>query len=218
MPSIPLSVGMQNLSSLDVMQNLSSLDVIERPLSEDEDIYIISSNVLSNKHTNWLKESELLKKVLKPVPIIETEIKKYGSMRNHVGIHIRMGQQNSLHDSTEGWVEPCKKSWKKWRENSHVSIFIRKVEEILHKTPNQKFFLAADTKHSYDMFLNRFENIRYVPRKLFDRSAEQVKYALIDIFLLSQTDYLLGSNWSTFTEIAQKLGGKKCFFAGIDFL
>jgi hypothetical protein len=62
-------------------------------------------------------------------------------------------------------------------------------------------------------------NIFLYEKNIYDRSAEQVKTAVIDLILLSKTKYILGSNWSTFTEIAHRLGGgdKKLKLAGVDF-
>lgn len=183
---------------------------------EVEDLYLITANVITNKYTNWFKESDFLRQYLIPTKEILNKINRFPSVINHIGVHIRMGQKAS-YDSTDGWDEQSKKSWDKWRKNSHMSIFIKHMKMILTKLPHQRFFLAADEKYIYDEVLNNFDCIDYVKRTTFDRSIEQIQSGLVDLMLLSRTKFLLGSNWSTFTELAQRFGSKTAYLAGIDF-
>jgi hypothetical protein len=40
---------------------------------------------------------------------------------------------------------------------------------------------------------------------VYDRSEEQIKYALADALLLSKAQKLLGSTWSSFSELAMRM-------------
>jgi hypothetical protein len=78
--------------------------------------------------------------------------------------------------------------------------------------------LAADNQETYDIFIKKYgDKITYVKRDVFDRSVDQQRYALIDMILLSRTKYILGSYWSSFTELAQRLGNSKVKYSGVDF-
>ena len=56
-------------------------------------------------------------------------------------------------------------------------------------------------------------------RSLFDRSKEQLYYALADAILLSRAPRLLGSTWSSFSELAMRLAPQKMVveMSGTDF-
>ncbi len=61
------------------------------------------------------------------------------------------------------------------------------------------------------------KHIIYVKRNCYDRSQAQIQTALIDMLLLSKTKVIWGSNWSSFTEIAHRIGGQQLRLAGVDF-
>jgi hypothetical protein len=185
--------------------------------NEQGDAYLITANVISSKYTNWNKESEFVRIYIKPVKELRVEIDNFGDVSGHIGVHIRMGQFAD-YDSTEGWTSKAKSSWEKWRKNSDYTIFSKCITKILEENPSQRFFLAADSSNVYDELIKSFgNNIDFMKRDVFDRSSKQIRYAVVDLFVLSKTRLLLGSNWSTFTELVQKLGKKKTYLAGLDF-
>ena len=61
--------------------------------------------------------------------------------------------------------------------------------------------------------------VTWLAREVWDRSAAQMQYALADALLLARVRHLLGSNWSSFSELALRLSVKvrryEC--SGIDF-
>jgi hypothetical protein len=200
-------------------------DVNKDKYIDDEspnDIYVSSACVLNNKHTNWLKESFFLRN-LEVTDEIAEKIFSFGydnNIYNAIGIHIRMGQSPETypHEDISFYCEESKKCVIKWRSHSHWSIFEKEMDKIISENPNQVFFLCCDNEEAYYQLkkLNKYRLI-YTEKKLFDRSIEQVKTAIIDIELLSKTKYILGSNWSSFTEIAHRLSGKQLKLAGLDF-
>jgi hypothetical protein len=90
------------------------------------------------------------------------------------------------------------------------------MREILKSVPHQKFFVCCDRRDVYDA-LRDMEHVWMYEKTVFDRSVAQVKLALIDLYLLAKTKYILGSNWSSFTELAHRLNGRELKLAGVDF-
>ena len=71
---------------------------------------------------------------------------------------------------------------------------------------------------NYEVFIKTYgEKLAYLPRAVFDRSKEQITYALADAILLSKTSHLLGSTWSSFSEIAMRLSSEKQIIEMSDF-
>ena len=69
-----------------------------------------------------------------------------------------------------------------------------------------KLFVATDLQETYDIFEKYYgDRLVYLKRNVFDRSKEQIIYALADVLLLSKCKKLLGSTWSSFSEAAMRL-------------
>jgi hypothetical protein len=67
-------------------------------------------------------------------------------------------------------------------------------------------FLAADLPETYQAFRDRYgARLRFLPRDCFDRSARQQQHALADMLLLGRAGRMLGSTWSSFTDMARRL-------------
>lgn len=189
-----------------------------------QDIYIISACILNNKYTNWAKECTFLRS-LETVDDIANNIYKYiieNNIYNAIGVHIRMGQNSSEHsyEDISRYSKEEKESVCKWRTSSHWTVFLREMDNILEKNPNQKFFVCCDNEEAYKNILSdpKYQKcIFYTKKNVYDRSLEQIKSGLIDLILLSKTQYILGSNWSSFSEMALRLSGKQMKLAGVDF-
>jgi len=126
---------------------------------------------------------------------------------NTVGVHIRRG---------DAWLSP----WKDYYEVSTDHAFIHAMNKELNREPETNFFLATDCKATQDLFLELFPNIIISNnQKNFFDGIDHTKYkpfqkdALIDMALLSRTKKIIGSNWSSFSYIASKMGGKDLIVA-----
>ena len=86
---------------------------------------------------------------------------------------------------------------------SHIDNFINQINNLLHKNPEQKFFIATDMKSNYEKLINIYGNdkIKILERNKFDRSKEQLYYAVADTILLSKCKQFYGSTWSSFSEL-----------------
>jgi len=69
-------------------------------------------------------------------------------------------------------------------------------------------------------FLSAYNGrVAWLERSVYDRSAEQLRFSLADAILLSRAPLLLGSTWSSFSELARRLSprGIKVEMSGNDF-
>mmetsp|Transcript_47079 Transcript_47079/g.156053 ORF Transcript_47079/g.156053 Transcript_47079/m.156053 type:complete len:164 (-) Transcript_47079:97-588(-) len=91
-----------------------------------------------------------------------------------------------------------------------------------------RFYLAADSEEAYASLLKRFPNRILVTRRECAsercdfRDCEGTLYALVDMLNLARTRLILGSGWSSYSEVAAYLGGSSgnpvpILMAGRDF-
>jgi hypothetical protein len=187
-----------------------------------KDLYVRSAYVLNHPLTDWSKENEELKK-LTPVKMVTDLINKF-NLTDHIGVHVRMeagkGLDNNSWDSSSNWSEESHNLIHYWREKSHYSSFIKYIDKLIFNEKQTKIFLATDLEKNYEVFEKYYGNrLKYLKRSVFDRSKEQFIYALADAILLSRCKMLLGSTWSSFSELAMRLSNtyKKIKMSGKDF-
>jgi Polysaccharide pyruvyl transferase/Glycosyl transferase family 2 len=184
------------------------------------DIFISCSSLVKSKHTNWTKECNFLQS-LSLQENLETKLNDFSKKMNvesYIGVHIRMSQPDTKHDDLSNYDLNTKINTQKWRNASDWKVFVDEMKKILQIDPNQQFLLCCDNMEAHNEIIASMEsNIIFYPEKLYDRSTKQIQIALIEVMLLSRTKFILGSNWSTFTELAKRLGNKKAKLAGIDF-
>lgn len=194
------------------------------------DIYIISACCLVNQHTDWEKECNFLKKLIpnqevnKQIMNFENKLnKKNIKIDNCIGVHIRMSQPEKSYEDISNYSEEAKLSITKWRKASHWKTFFNEIKKILETNSEQKFLLCCDNEKAYQEIMEEsraiFKKKIFVKteKNVYDRSIKQVQNGLVDLIMLSRTLYILGSCWSTFSEIAGRLSGKKLKLAGRDF-
>ncbi|MBU1013816.1 MAG: hypothetical protein KKG99_12490, partial [Bacteroidetes bacterium] len=185
-----------------------------------KDIYIRSAYTLDYGHFNKAKEDVFLRQLVANKCILE-QAEKY-SVDNMIGIHIRMG--GGVNYDKDKWDSDLfldKKGTELmhyWRERSHYKVFEKKIDELLSKDKNTLFYIAADQREIYEVFTEKYnKNIVFHARDTYDRSYEQQIMAMIDLYVLSRTKIIYGSNWSSFSEVASRIGGNKLFLSGIHF-
>ena len=95
-----------------------------------------------------------------------------------------------------------------------------RIDQLTGEGRAERIFVAADQAETYDEFRRRYGNrAACLPRTLYDRSTEQLIHALADALLLGRAPLLLGSTWSSFSELAQRLSARKMHveMSGKDF-
>ncbi|MEK7991073.1 MAG: glycosyltransferase, partial [Thiotrichaceae bacterium] len=192
-------------------------------ISADKDLYARSAYVLNHPLSTWDKENIELRK-LQPTEQVINLVKSV-SIKDSIGVHIRMeggkGHDKQPWDSNDNWHEESHKQIEYWRDRSHYSHFIKRIDEIKNESSSiKKVFLATDLPQVYEALENYYDtNLVYLQRSVYDRSKEQMLYALADILLLSQCKVFLGSYWSSFTELAIRFSitHEKVEICGKDF-
>ncbi len=113
-----------------------------------------------------------------------------------VGIHLR-GTDNAIS-----------------RERSPFSAFIDRMDKELDSDLNTKFYLATDEAEYKELLAKRYgARVITSPLVLNRSSLEGMKDALVDLYCLSCTDYIVGSYYSSYSEIAAEIGGIKLYRA-----
>ena len=174
----------------------------------NQDIYARSAFVLSSPYSEWSRENEFIQN-LEPVEEVKVMV---ASVRNpnDVSVHIRMEgglkDESLAYESPHNWSEQDHKVIDYWRGQSHFSRFITCIDNMLAEGKINTIFLAADKPEAYKQFAARYhDKVSWLDRNVYDRSMMQLRFALADAILLSRSQLLLGSTWSSFTELAQRL-------------
>lgn len=181
-------------------------------MTTNQDIYARSAYVLNSNLTSWEKENAYLK-TLCPVERVNELV---ASVRNpnDVSAHIRMvgaaGTDTASYDSPENWTAEGHAQLHHWRAKSHFSHFMKRLDALIKENRANSVFIAADKPETYEEFLQTYgDRVTYLKRELYDRSSEQLIYALADALLLGKAPLLLGSSWSSFSEIAMRMSNNK---------
>ena len=108
----------------------------------------------------------------------------------------------------------------KWRQASHWSNFVdrmvRELEEYKRNAaagdPPLKFYLAADSEEAYAGLMSRFNSTLVVTRRNCAstrcdfRDCDSLIYSLVDMLNLARTRLILGSGYSSYSEVAAWMG------------
>ncbi len=178
-------------------------------LEPGRDTYVRSAYVLTHPASDWTRENALLK-TLTPSEPVQRLLDQAGPPAA-IGLHVRMegapGTDTNSYDAAENWTPEGHAAIHEWREKSHFKHFMARLDVLLEQTPDAGVFLAADQAETYRAFAESYGagRISMLERDLFDRSAQQLHFALADMLALSRVTHLLGSNWSSFTEGALRL-------------
>lgn len=186
---------------------------IDHLLDRQINLFIVSSCVLNSQLTDWTLESKWLRTQLNYLPEIRariSEMEKVMKINECIGVHIRMGQdsQTIKAESIQGWTPQSAKALIENRRLSHYIYFSQEISRILQDSPTQRFLVCADNEKIYRKLKKRFGDlILFYPRLHWDRSREQMVEALIEVVLLSKCQRVIGSPWSSYTELVSRLGG-----------
>lgn len=97
------------------------------------------------------------------------------------------------------------------RSISGIKKFMKKMDGEIHQNPQINFFLATDDPKVEKFLVERyFEKVIVYPKRDLKRSNPvAIEDALIDLLCLSKTTKILGSYWSSFTDIASQINNVK---------
>lgn len=177
-------------------------------LDTSADIYARAASVLNSPASVWEAENRFLQS-LQPIAAVRDLV---AAVRhpNDLSAHVRMegGKQHEhlAYEKAENWTAEDHALIDAWRAKSHFSHFLNRIDALIAEGRADRIFLAADMPETYAEFRAHYgDRLAFLPRSLFDRSAAQLHYALADAILLSRSPLLLGSTWSSFSELAMRL-------------
>ncbi len=93
------------------------------------------------------------------------------------------------------------------KKNSPNQLFFNKAEDLIDN--GFQIYLASDDKELEDYMIKKYgkNNIKTQNKSSFNRNdLNGMKEAVIDMFLLSKTNQIFGSYWSSFGTVAAKIG------------
>ncbi len=195
--------------------------IVDKP---DKHIYFKSAYVMNadKKLTNWESDNANLK-FLKPIPYVAEKVaalEKQG-LSSMVGVHIRdrtLGRDIKEVNFKSEYGEKASRTMEYWRRKSSHLTFIPEMRRLLQKEPDLRFYVATDTFAVLSRLRKEFPGkILSTERDCDGRDSVCIRYALIDILALAKTKKILGSNWSSFTEAAERFGEKQALLAGKHF-
>jgi hypothetical protein len=192
-------------------------------LVEGRDAYVRSAYVLAHPASTWESENIALR-ALTPSAAVRDLMARVPGTHRDIALHVRMegaqGTDTQAYDSIENWTAEGHAAIQDWRGKSHYARFMARLDVLLREDPAAQVFLAADLPETYAAFARTYgDRVAGLERRVFDRSAEQLHYALADMLLLARCRHLLGSNWSSFSEGAQRFSTtiKTRELAGVNF-
>jgi len=190
-------------------------------LTEGRDAYLRSAYVIAHDASHWASEAAVLR-AWRPVAAVQALVA--GMPPCDVGLHIRAagapGDVLAPHDAPTNWSAESHVAIQHARGQSQPARFVAPLEAIWRHSPKARVFLAADRPETYALFDRLYgARITWLARDTWDRSASQMQYALADALLLARARHLLGSNWSSFSELALRLSVRVRRYerSGIDF-
>ncbi|WP_108880726.1 glycosyltransferase [Anderseniella sp. Alg231-50] len=180
-------------------------------LREGADFYARTAYVLNSPYTSDEAENVFLQR-LQPVEAVLDLVSSVRSP-NDVAAHVRMtggaGFEHLAYETSDNWNKRSHKKIGHWRQKSHFSNFMKRIDRLASEKQAERIFLAADQLETYVEFQERYGGrVAFLPRELYDRSSEQLMYALADALLLGRAPLLLGSTWSSFSELAIRLSAQ----------
>lgn len=187
-------------------------------------IFIKSAYVIQSPSTPSIMHTHspfwrVLSRSLTPNIVVARLIESQAQMPtdNLMGIHIRSKRIETDIEGV-GVEEYSKESSKRtdyWRNLTQVDTF---VQEMARQPRDQLFYVAADDALVLPALQQVFPSRIYcTPRRCDGRDTECLPYALADILILARCKTIRGSYWSSFSEMAVRIGGGRVFLAGIDF-
>ena len=174
-----------------------------------EDFCYSGDSCLEYMMPKFFKEQNHFYSLLHPVQWIQDKIDAVSSTfdKNTVGVHVRRG---------DAWNSRIKDKFKISDDQS----FFHLLDQEIDKNPDVNFFLSTDSEETNVKFVDRYgDRIIYNQKKVFFNSIcmYEPKYhqddAVIDLFLLSKTSKIIGSNWSSFSSLSSKISHKQLIIA-----
>ena len=221
----------------------------DEPVEVDPDrhLYFRSAYVMNHQLGQWSSGGPRRQiQRLQPVPKVQRLLV---ADRTMIGLHVRnvfdAPRDQQTNESVEGGaaLQGAEKEYGKaiadtlleWRRASHWSNFVPRITAMLqehhHSNASEqplRFYLAADSDEAYLQLAQLFPDHLISTRRPCEikrcdfRDCESLVYSLVDLMNLARTRLILGSGYSSYSEVASQLGGSRgkalpILMAGRDF-
>lgn len=188
------------------------------------DVYIRSAYTLTSPYADVGFEDAFLRALCPSAAVMEFVdlVPHPSSMAMHIRMGTGPGFDHLSYEAPDNWPPERHAELSHWRSKSHMRHFMARLDSLLSAEEEkiESVFVAADLPDVYTAFTERYgSRIRFLPRRVFDRSAEQIQYAMADLMLLTAADLFLASSWSSFSDLAQRFArpGRRVEKSGVDF-
>jgi hypothetical protein len=164
----------------------------------DTEVIIVKGWVaakFAGEKRNWKFDEEIGRhlRTLAPCAEFMKQVNEFPLPPMTVGVHMRRG------DPTREFIDEYRRS-----EDKH---FLAIMQAVLDVVPEAHFFLATDHPPTETQLRERFgKRILIHPKTSLLRHKQAMSEAMLDFLLLSRTAAVLGTHFSTFSEIAAKFG------------
>jgi hypothetical protein len=195
---------------------------VVRPLS-NKHVYMRSPNVINSDVVlrRWITKSF---QSLVPVGEVRDMLKAQcpADVGRRFGIHMRT---KSLEQDIAG-VDPGKEYTKRFMsglakyksKSSNVTLFFEEMVRTWNENPTAKFVAASDSSEALEKLdalvasRDRSSYLSWNHDACSDRTVHCIRTALVELICLSRTQGVIGSGWSSFTEVTCRMSSRKRFF------
>lgn len=188
----------------------------------DGDVYVRSAYPLVSPYHDRTAEHRFLRELVVSDPV--RALVERPRPRPDIAVHIRMasgpGFEHLPYESADNWPGHRHAELLEWRRASHADRFLARLETLLAEGCDRRIFVAADLEQTYARLAARLgHRVDRLERDRYDRSARQLQFAVADLMLLARAPFLLASGWSSFSDMAARLGGRgmRVERSGVDF-
>ncbi|SDX56139.1 hypothetical protein [Roseicitreum antarcticum] len=186
------------------------------------DVYIRSAYVLNSPHRDPALEERFLRRLVPSAPVrdLVSRVRRLCDVAVHIRMASGAGFEHLVHESPDNWPAHRHSEMVEWRKKSHADHFIARLDALRAVGGLRTIFLATDLAQTYARLAERYgADLVCLERDLYDRSTLQIQYALADLILLARCPRLLASSWSSFSDMAERLGPCNVLIerSGIDF-
>jgi len=211
-------------------------------------LYFKSGFMMNHPFGTWHTAQSHIQRLV-PVPAVAD---KLVSDKGMVGLHVRnvfdaprdatttkvtLGK-DAMREAQKEYGTQGTRMLMRWRKASHWTNFVPRIVSLLQEHGYRHpqgleqqplhFYLAADSQDAYGSLSKRFPSrMLFTPRGCASercdfRDCTGMQYSLIDMMNLARTRLILGSGWSSYSEVAAYWGGEEgrpipMLMAGRDF-
>jgi len=212
-------------------------------------LYFKSAFVMNHAHGKWTHAQQQIQRLVPAARVARQLIADKTMVGLHIRNVFDAPRDSRTFSSTTGneAIAAAEKEYGRkgtskllaWRKAAHWSNFVPRITSLMRQhsltrtsgglsQQPLRFYLAADSEEAYASLLKRFPNRILVTRRECAsercdfRDCEGTLYALVDMLNLARTRLILGSGWSSYSEVAAYLGGSSgnpvpILMAGRDF-